>query len=119
MDKHSFTKIEKEFWPKYRDEINHARNTVEVSGIFSITVAEFLNEALNQKGIVGDYIEFLPNNPSHYKFCEELLSNKTFRETFNSSDLGNIIDRFVHTANSRYVHLSKLPEKTNSKIKRH
>lgn len=119
MDKVSFTKVEKEFWPKFREEISHARNTVEVSGIFSITVAEFLNEVLDEKEIVGDYIEFLPDNPCHYQFDKKLLNNKKFRETFEDSDLGNIIDRFVHAANSRYIHLSKLPEKTNSKIKRH
>lgn len=114
----SYCAVEKKLWPKYREEINHSRNTVEVEGTFTMTVADLLSNVLEEK-IYSEDIIFMPNEECQYKFKEKLLNNEKFKLTFDTSDLGAIIDRYVHTANSRYIHLSKLPEKTNSKIKRH
>ena len=114
----SYSDVEKKLWPKYRDEINHSRNTIEVEGVFTMQIADLLSEILGEK-IYSEDIIFHPKEECYYRFTEKLLKNEKFKVAFKSSDLGAIIDRFAHSANSRYIHLSKLPEKTNSKIKRH
>lgn len=114
----SYSTIEKKYEPKYRTEMNHSRNTVEVEGVFTMAVADILSEVLGEK-IYSDAIVFKPNMPCRYEFKEALLKRPDFKEIFDSSDLGPIIDRLSSAAEHRYIHLSKLPEKTNSKIKRH
>jgi hypothetical protein len=114
----SYSTIEKKYEPKYRTEINHSRSTVEVEGVFTMAVANLLSEVLEEK-IYSDAIAFKPNMPCHYEFKEVLLENSNFKEIFDSSDLGSIIDRLSNVAEHRYIHLSKLHEKTNLKIKRH
>ncbi|WP_372712605.1 hypothetical protein [Ilyobacter sp.] len=114
----SYSTIEKRFEPKYRTEISHSRNTVEVEGVFTMTIAEILSEILGEK-IYSDAIVFKPQSPCIYEFKDILSENEKFKEVFDSSDLGAIIDRLSTVAEHRHIHLSKLPEKTNLKIKRH
>jgi len=114
----SYTDVEKRLWPKYREEINHSRNTVEVEGVFTMMVADLLTDILGEK-VYSEDVLFHPKEECYYRFTEKLLKNEKFKAAFKTSDLGAIVDRFAHSANSRYIHLSKLPEKTNSKIKRH
>lgn len=114
----SYSTIEKRYEPKYRTEITHSRNTVEVEGVFTMTVAELLSEVLGEK-IYSDAIVFKPQSPCIYEFKDILLEKGNFKELFDSSDLGAIIDRMSTVAEHRYIHLSKTPEKTNLKIKRH
>ncbi len=114
----SYSTIEKKYEPKYRTEISHSRNTVEVEGVFTMTVADLLSEVLGEK-IYSDAIVFKPKHPCTYEFKDVLLKNPKFKEVLDSSDLGAIIDRLSSTAENRHIHLSKLPEKTNLKIKRH
>jgi hypothetical protein len=114
----SYSDVEKKLWPKYRDEINHSRNVVDVKGVFTMQVADLLSEILGEK-IYSEDIIFKPKEQCSYRFTDKLLKNDKFKIAFESSDLGAIIDRFVYSAHNRYIHLSKLPEKTNSKIKRH
>ena len=103
----SYSTIEKRYEPKYRNEISHSRNTVEVEGVFTMTIAEILSEVLGEK------------SPCIDEFTDILSENEKFKEVFDSSDLGAIIDRLSTVAEHRHIHLSKLPEKTNLKIKRH
>jgi len=114
----SYSDVEKKLWPKYRDEINHSRNIVEVGGVFTMKVADLLSKVLGEK-IYSEDIIFQPKEVCSYRFTDKLLKNDKFKIAFESSDLGAIIDRFAYSANNRYIHLSKLPEKTNSKIRSH
>lgn len=119
---HSFSKIEKELLPAFRQQIGAAESTEDVRNFFAHTILELLSRAT--EGEINAVFEDikLNHNPDSdecgkYNLGEAITSKEAFKELWNTSDLQHIIDRFAYSACNRYKHLEKKPEKTEAKIR--
>ncbi len=115
----SFTGVEKEFIPTLRDKVSRAEDIVDLENHFARTVTNFLNRVLEDSDVsvkIEDII-FTPEKDVFFELSDELKKNEKFNEIWESSDLHGVLKRFSETANSRYMHLRKHPEKTEKKIR--
>ncbi|WP_064608306.1 hypothetical protein [Photobacterium sp. J15] len=115
----SYSKLEKNYTPDFRNRINMARNTNDVYDVFCHTVACMFNEITETKKYRESDIDFYPERECHYELGSNLKRDPTVLECLHTSDLGRILDDMAQTATNRHTHLMKHPEKTNSKIMRH
>lgn len=115
---YSFSNYEKDYSHDYRKRINTAEDGVDVSKTFSHTMVLMLNDIFDNKFDLKDPdVMFDPSDSKHYKFSNRVEMMSGFNDVLIKSDLTNILERFATTANNRYTHLNKHPEKTNSKIR--
>ena len=114
----SFTKIEKELLPAYRQKMGAAESTEDVKKFFVYIVQELLNKAFGDK-ITFEYghIKLDPGTPPHYMINDQVKSQDDFTVVWESSDLSHIVSRFTDTAMNHYNHLAQNPAKTQSKIR--
>ncbi len=112
----SFSKLEKEFLPQFREKISTSEDIVDVQKYFSYTIKELLQKAFEKEGInlYEEDIE-LTTTPPHYTIKN---INPSIKMVWENSDLKNILQRFAEIAHKRYLHLQKNPSKTNKKIRR-
>ncbi|MCW8329890.1 hypothetical protein MD588_13850 [Photobacterium sp. SDRW27] len=115
----SFSKLEKNYAPDFRNKINMARSTNDVYDVFCYTVASMFNEITESKKFRESDIDFYPERECHYELGVNLRREPLIVECLDTSDLGRIIGDMAQTATNRHTHLLKHPEKTNSKIMRH
>ncbi|MCX8123175.1 MAG: hypothetical protein N3F66_03315 [Spirochaetes bacterium] len=112
----SYSKIEKEFLPQFREKISTSEDIVDVQKYFSFTIKEMLKKAFEKEGITiyDENIE-LTTTPPYY-----IIKNidPSIKELWENSDLKDILQRFAEVAYKRYRHLQKNPSKTNKKIRR-
>lgn len=114
----SFTKIEKELLPEYRQKIGAAESTEDVKKFFVYIVMELLNRAYEDKILFEyDHICLDPAKPPHYCIDTNVTSSNDFTSVWDNSDLSHIVSRFSDTAMNHYTHLSKNPAKTETKIR--
>lgn len=115
---HSFSRIENQLLPGYRNRISMAESTEDVKKFFCYTVQD-LFRLVFEGNLVLEYEDvFLqPERTPAYGFSERVLADSGFISIWNSSDLPNLILRFADTAAHRYKHLMKNPEKTEAKIR--
>ncbi len=115
----SFTGVEKEFAPILRDKVSRTEDRVDLENHFARTVINFLDRVFVDKDVsisIEDII-FTPEKESFFELSDNLKKNSTFAEVWENSDLHGVLKRFSETANSRYMHLIKHPEKTEKKIR--
>lgn len=114
----SFTKIEKELLPAYRQKMGSAESTEDVKKFFVYIVQELLNKAYADK-IIFEYnhIALNPGTPPYYQINDKLSSLDDFVAVWEGSDLSHIVSRFTDTAMNHYNHLAQNPAKTESKIR--
>jgi hypothetical protein len=118
---HSFSKIEKELLPAFRQQIGAAESTEDVKKFFVHTILDFVTKAtggelkpvyedisLNHAGEVGD---------SQFNLSESITSHPVFRSIWETSDMRHIVGRFASSACNRHKHLEKNPGKTEAKIR--
>lgn len=112
----SFSKIEKEFLPQFREKISTSEDMVDVQKYFSYTVKEMLQKAFEKEGITiyEENIE-LTSTPPYYTIKN---IDSSIHVLWENSDLKDILQRFAEVAHKRYLHLQKNPSKTNKKIRR-
>lgn len=118
---HSFSKIEKELLPAFRQHIGAAESTEDVKKFFVYTVADLLGRATGGE-LKPMYEDIRLNHTDEidarqFTFSDSLTGNPLFSSIWSSSDLQHIISRFASSACHRYRHLEKNPEKTDSKIR--
>lgn len=118
---HSFSKIEKELLPAFRQQIGSAESTEDVKKFFVHTIIELINRASEDK-LRPRYEDISlnttpPENSCRFNFSDTITSNSDFDTIWNASDLSNILDRFAAAACNRYTHLLKNPSKTEAKIR--
>jgi hypothetical protein len=113
----SFTKIENEVLPKFRDSMAQAESTADVRKFFVYAMLELLNGVL-ERGIELAYedVELAPGATPGYVLSPRLREHPAFTALVQGSDLTAILDRFAATAGNRFKRLEKNPEKTESKI---
>jgi hypothetical protein len=118
---HSFSKIEKELLPAFRQQIGAAESTEDVKKFFVHTIRDFVTKvtdgelkpvyediALNHAGESGD---------CQFNFSENITTHPAFSSIWEKSDMRHIVSRFASSACNRHKHLEKNPEKTEAKIR--
>jgi len=114
----SFSRVEQEILPKYRDNINHAKSTEDVKKFFVYAAQELVGKALEGR-VSLEYedfrLDFELQKPFHVS--ERLLENQNFLEVWETSDLPHIVARLAETAHNHYLRLdTKHPDRTESKM---
>ena len=115
----SFSTIGNKYLHQMRDKINNSEDKVDLGNHFSYTVTQFLNEVFDndEVDIASDAVIFDPNSQNYYTINEDLKKIKIFKETWENSDLPNVIKKFADSTYHRYIHLNKHAEKTQKKIR--
>lgn len=114
----SFSKAENDLLPKFRKLTNEAESTEDVKKFFVYCMQELFTQAFAGRLELrfGD-IELVPEGGRFFSIDKEILSREDFTETWQSSDLPQIVARFAELAIGRYKHLEKNPKKTEAKIR--
>ena len=89
------------------------------SGEFLDFEGEVLEKVFEKKGIElnGDDVLFDPKAEKYFILSSSLKDQTIFKETWDGSDLPNMIGRFADSTYHRYLHLDKHLEKTERKIR--
>ncbi len=116
----SFTHIEKELLPEMRKKLNLAEDTVDVGNHFKYTIISLLQKVFEDEELEldADDVSFSPKAKDYFSVSSKLFNHQAFKQTWEKSDLPNVIKRFADTSYHRYVHLNKHLEKTNLKIRK-
>ena len=115
----SYSSIGNEFMHKMRDQISNSEDKIDLGNGFSLVVTRFLSRVFEEKDIrISDNsILFNPQAKNYYSIDKELLDQGDFVETWQNSDLPNVIKKFADSTYHRYIHLNKHKEKTEKKIR--
>ncbi|MFC1887377.1 hypothetical protein ACFLYK_01055 [Candidatus Cloacimonadota bacterium] len=115
----SFATLGNEFLHKMRDQISNSEDKIDLGNSFSYIVSGFLGKVFAEKeiNIEDDSILFDPEAENYYSINSELLDQGDFSETWQNSDLPNLIKKFADSTYHRYIHLNKHKEKTDRKIR--
>jgi hypothetical protein len=117
---HSFSKIEKELLPAFRQQIGTAESTEDVKKNFVYTTSDLLDKATGGE-LKPRYedIRLAPeavDDNSKFNFSGRIMDNPAFMAVWRDSDLQHIVGRFAVSACNRYKHLEKNPDRTEIKI---
>jgi len=117
----SFSKIEKELLPAFRQQIGSAESTEDVKKFFVHTILDLVSRACGDD-VKPRYEDIHLNDTGKsdeckFSFSDSLTANPQFSSIWGESDLQHIVDRFAVAACHRYKHLKKNPEKTEAKIR--
>jgi len=119
---HSFSKIEKELLPAFRQQIGSAESTEDVKKFFVHTIQELVRMA-SDGALMPRYEDIRLHHvlesegEPRFGLGENLMTDPQFVSVWSVSDLPHIVDRFATSACNRYKHLEKNPEKTEAKIR--
>lgn len=118
---HSFSKIEKELLPAFRQQIGSAESTEDVKKFFVHTILDLVNRASGGE-LQPKYEDIRLNQAADSDACQFIFSDSLtvsphFSAIWAQSDLQHIVGRFAASACNRYKHLEKNPEKTEAKIR--
>lgn len=114
----SFTNLEKEFSPEFRQLIGNAEDISDLENHFSLTLTKFVEKALdNGTKININDIFFNPEKKHYYQISNNLKSKDNFLYLIENSDIKRIMRDFAETAHNRFLHLKKDHKKTNAKIR--
>ncbi len=114
----SFTALEKEFTPEFREKINHAEGVIDLENFYSRTMMKLLGTALEGAvKLVPDDIQLDPDSKRGYRLSVKLREHPAFRERAANSDLETILERFASAVKSRYRHFRKHPERPITKAR--
>jgi len=115
---HSFNKIENELLPDFRNKISLAESTEDVKKFFFYTIRELFIKAFpGEVFLEYEDISLEPGPEAGFTLSRRILGNAEFVNTWNASDLPDVVARFAGGAVNRYKHLRKKPEKTEAKIR--
>jgi len=118
---HSFSKIEKELLPAFRQQIGSAESTEDVKKFFIHTIQDLVIKATGGE-LQPRYEDIKLNHLAEagagcFELGDTLTANPHFSSIWGGSDLQHIVGRFAEAASNRYKHLEKNPEKTEIKIR--
>jgi len=114
----SFTKIENDLRPAYRNRLNIAESPEDVKKFFVYTAREFLSRALEDSiQIEYEDVQLDPVADPPYTVSPKLADNSRYTFLQQGSDLNIILTRLAQSAARRYVHLERNPGKSESKIR--
>ena len=113
----SYRKIEQEILPHYRNRLNQAESTEDVKKFFNYAMQELFEKIFSHIKIDFEDIRLTPNSTCTYELADTIKNNPDIISVFNSSELGQIMQKLAESALNRYKHLEKNPERTNAKIR--
>jgi len=106
----SFTKIENDVLPKFRDSMAQAESTADVQKFFVYTMLELINSALDGGfDLVYEDITLTPGSAPGYDLAPRLREHPPFAALCQDSDLPAIMERFATAAGNRFKRLDKTP----------
>jgi hypothetical protein len=110
----SYTKIENELWPEYRDRLNKAESTEDVKKFFAYTATELLRQVLAPQGIHPRFeeVQLEPENETLYSLSSDLMEREDVASVFEQSDLRDILQRLAWAASKRFRHLQRSTDKS-------
>ena len=116
----SFTKLEHELTPKFRESMGLAESTADVQKFFVYSVLELLNGVLAEHSepfeLYYEDIVLTPGQAPGYALSPRLGDHAPLAAEIRGSDLSAILTRFAEVAGRRSIALSKKPAKTEAKI---
>ena len=114
----SYTHFENSSQHSFRNLMNKAESTEDVKKFFVQTIMKLLDEVFKSSlELEYEYIKLKPANAPFFEISPELQSQDKFNETWNNSDLKNIIERFATSSMHRFRNLSGNPKRTDTKIR--
>lgn len=114
----SFTKNENELLHKFRKMTNEAESTEDIKKFFAYCMQELISQATEGRLEMQFIdIELVPDGEPPYRFSAAVQAEEAFVDSWETSDLGHIVQRFADLAMHRYRHLQKKPQKTEVKIR--
>ncbi|EPR41815.1 hypothetical protein dsx2_2981 [Desulfovibrio sp. X2] len=113
----SFTKIENQLRPLFRERLDQAESVEDVKKFFVYTARELLDSALGVMGTTRyEDVSLAPHLAEGYEFSPGFAMRSDFKDAWSESDLSRIMQDFAETACKRYRHLEKNPAKTEAKM---
>jgi len=114
----SFTALENTFRHELRGKLEQCEDTFDMEQQFALVIAEFLRQALGERmDIVPEDVRLAPDGPPYYVLSPRLLEAPEFLETFDNSDLPNILERFAEKTRKDHVHLHRKDAQSEQKIR--
>lgn len=114
----SFTKIENNLLPRFRNMIGSAESTEDVKKFYVYIMQDLFHQVFDGSIKVSfEDIMLAPDKTPPYLLTDNLQSQKDFASTWNISDLSHVVTRFSEAAVNRFKHLEKNPGKTETKIR--
>jgi hypothetical protein len=115
----SFTKFEKKYRTRIREQMDQAESTQDVRRFFFQIVRDMLREIPGcEVDLVYEAVRLTPNEAPGFAFKPELLGEGGFERLqalMADSDLERILRDFAETCIHRLRRLDKNPEKTEAK----
>jgi hypothetical protein len=115
----SFSRLENELAPKFRNDLNHAESSEDVKKFFSYTAQDLLGRVLGESVKLRYEDVALTGDAKGFQVSNRLQEEPGFARAMATSDLKAIMQRFAESAQHRVRHLEGHPEKTQSKIRGH
>ena len=114
----SFTRVENELLPKFRNMINQSESTEDVKKFFVYCMQDLLAQVFEGRLVVRfEEVALSPDATPPFTLDAALQGQEEFVRLWQGSDLSQIVTRFAELALSRYRHLEKNPRKTEAKIR--
>jgi len=112
----SYTKMENELWPEYRDRLNKSESTEDVKKFFAYTATELLEKVLEPRGVRPDLedVRLDPEGDTSYILSSRLSNQEEVSAIFAESDLQDILQRLARSAVKRYRQLTRNAGKPRS-----
>ncbi len=113
----SFSRVENDLLPKFRENMGLAESTEDVRKFFGYTMAGLMEKVFEGRipATYGD-IRLAPGTPGGYALDHNLTGHPEFSPVWEASDLSAIIGRFATAATNRFRRLEKNPDKTEAKM---
>ena len=116
----SFTKLEHELTPKFRESMGLAESTADAQKFFVYSMLELLNGGLAEHSepfeIFYEDIVLTPAQAPGYALSPRLCEHPPLAAELRGSDLPAILARFAEVAGKRSNYLNKKPAKTEAKM---
>ena len=114
----SFTRVENELLPKFRNMINQSESTEDVKKFFVYCMQDLFAQVFEERLVVRfEEIALSPDKTPPFTLAASLQEHDEFVRLWQASDLSQIVTRFAELALGRYRHLEKNPRKTEAKIR--
>lgn len=113
---HSFTKIEKQILPNYRNMLSHAESLDEVRDAFEQAVGRIFTDAFGEEAAPRQgTFSLAPRESLKFSFREDFLRRDEVAAAWEGSDLPHVLGRLAATGVNRLVNLEKHADRSAGK----
>jgi len=112
----SFIKYYNEIKPLYQNKLDLTKKFQEIPELFSKSVSKLLENIYGEdkvdRKLIESYVEFYPDQESHFKLKKELIN--FLGEDWTDSDLPSILEKMAKAAYARYKHIIEDHDRTET-----